>query len=184
MLGSPPLFQLPFNDRCLSKSQAEQRPYNFIHLPWKQLAVVNFVSHEACNFCFRVLKCLAGRQCLAWWRSAWRAAYFVSYCSIIRKHNVYIYIWYMPFCIVYIQDIPPEILWGVCPHPLITKSSGRFCGKKVCTEPLKALNLTKLTSNSSDKKPSKTLEIIYEIRPLLYYSTLHLLYNIFFSRWS
>ena len=39
---------------------AEQRPYNFIHLPWKQLAVVNFVSHEACDFCFRVLKCLAG----------------------------------------------------------------------------------------------------------------------------
>jgi len=39
---------------------AEQRPYNFIHLPWKQLAVVNFVSHEACDFAFRVLKCLAG----------------------------------------------------------------------------------------------------------------------------
>lgn len=41
-------------------SQATQRPYNFIHLPWKQLAVVNFISHEECNFCFRVMKCLAG----------------------------------------------------------------------------------------------------------------------------
>lgn len=39
---------------------ATQRPYNFIHLPWKQLAVVNFISHEECNFCFRVMKCLAG----------------------------------------------------------------------------------------------------------------------------
>ncbi|CAK8999001.1 unnamed protein product [Durusdinium trenchii] len=39
---------------------ANQRPYNFIHLPWKQLAVVNFTSHEACDFCFRVMKCLSG----------------------------------------------------------------------------------------------------------------------------
>eukprot|EP00913_Durusdinium_trenchii_P010050 g9431.t1 len=39
---------------------ADERPYNFIHLPWKQLAVVNFTSHEACDFCFRVMKCIAG----------------------------------------------------------------------------------------------------------------------------
>ena len=41
---------------------ADERPYNFIHLPWKQLAVVNFTSHEACDFCFRVMKCIAGAE--------------------------------------------------------------------------------------------------------------------------
>lgn len=25
----------------------QSRPYNFIHLPWKQLAVVNFMTHVA-----------------------------------------------------------------------------------------------------------------------------------------
>lgn len=40
--------------------EVNSRPYNFIHLPWKQLAVVNFVTPEACDSCYRVMKCLAG----------------------------------------------------------------------------------------------------------------------------
>ena len=36
------------------------RNYNFVHLPWKQLAIVNFTSTEACEFCFLVMKRLAG----------------------------------------------------------------------------------------------------------------------------
>lgn len=38
----------------------KQRPYNFVHLPWKQLAVVNFVSHEECVFCFHMVQRVAG----------------------------------------------------------------------------------------------------------------------------
>ena len=33
-----------------------------MHLPWKQLAVVNFVSPEECAFCFRMVKRLAGAR--------------------------------------------------------------------------------------------------------------------------
>lgn len=38
----------------------KQRPYNFVHLPWKQLAVVNFVSNEECVFCFHMVQRVAG----------------------------------------------------------------------------------------------------------------------------
>lgn len=38
-----------------------RKPYDFIHLPWSKLAVVNFTSPKACGVCFEVLKLVAGR---------------------------------------------------------------------------------------------------------------------------
>ena len=34
--------------------------YNFVHLPWKQLAIVNFTRSEICDHCFQVVKQVAG----------------------------------------------------------------------------------------------------------------------------
>eukprot|EP00438_Fugacium_kawagutii_P025150 Skav208304 [mRNA] locus=scaffold897:283798:284469:+ [translate_table: standard] len=34
--------------------------YNFVHFPWKQLAIVNFTSAEICARCFQVLNLAAG----------------------------------------------------------------------------------------------------------------------------
>jgi len=34
--------------------------YNFVHLPWKQLAIVNFTKSEICDHCFQVVKQVAG----------------------------------------------------------------------------------------------------------------------------
>lgn len=34
--------------------------YNFVHLPWKQLAIVNFISPAICDHCFQVMKQAAG----------------------------------------------------------------------------------------------------------------------------
>ena len=34
--------------------------YNFVHLPWKQLAIVNFTNSEICDRCFQVMKQVAG----------------------------------------------------------------------------------------------------------------------------
>jgi len=34
--------------------------YNFVHLPWKQLAIVNFTSTAICDHCFQVMKQAAG----------------------------------------------------------------------------------------------------------------------------
>ncbi|CAE7396449.1 unnamed protein product [Symbiodinium sp. CCMP2592] len=34
--------------------------YDFVHLPWKKLAVVNFTSPEACQSCLRVMRALVG----------------------------------------------------------------------------------------------------------------------------
>lgn len=31
-----------------------------MHLPWKQLAIVNFVSHEECVFCYQMVRRAAG----------------------------------------------------------------------------------------------------------------------------
>ncbi|CAJ1351854.1 unnamed protein product, partial [Effrenium voratum] len=40
--------------------QWHQKPYDFVHLPWAKLAVVNFISHEACASFFNMVKALAG----------------------------------------------------------------------------------------------------------------------------
>ena len=37
-----------------------RKPYDFVHLPWSKLAVVNFTSPKACGVCFEVLKLVAG----------------------------------------------------------------------------------------------------------------------------
>jgi len=34
--------------------------YNFVHFPWKQLAIVNFTSAEICAHCFQVMKWASG----------------------------------------------------------------------------------------------------------------------------
>ncbi|CAK9058464.1 unnamed protein product [Durusdinium trenchii] len=39
---------------------AERKPYDFVHLPWSKLAVVNFTSPEACVVCFDMMKMVAG----------------------------------------------------------------------------------------------------------------------------
>eukprot|EP00913_Durusdinium_trenchii_P003033 g2804.t1 len=39
---------------------AERKPYDFVHLPWSKLAVVNFTSPEACVVCFDIMKMVAG----------------------------------------------------------------------------------------------------------------------------
>ncbi|CAK8999422.1 Serine/threonine-protein phosphatase rdgC, partial [Durusdinium trenchii] len=36
------------------------KPYDFVHLPWSKLAVVNFTSPEACVVCFDIMKMVAG----------------------------------------------------------------------------------------------------------------------------
>ena len=38
----------------------QQRPYDFVHLPWQKLAVVNFTSAENCKRCFDVIRTLEG----------------------------------------------------------------------------------------------------------------------------
>ena len=36
------------------------RPYDFVHLPWQKLAVVNFTSSDNCRRCFEVIRLLEG----------------------------------------------------------------------------------------------------------------------------
>lgn len=48
------------------------RPYDFVHLPWCKLVVVNFVDAEACAYCYAKTKKLldSGAGCVAGVRSA------------------------------------------------------------------------------------------------------------------
>ena len=37
-----------------------QRPYNYVHLPWAKLAVVNFTRSEECNIFLQMMDAIAG----------------------------------------------------------------------------------------------------------------------------
>mmetsp|Transcript_136268 Transcript_136268/g.322852 ORF Transcript_136268/g.322852 Transcript_136268/m.322852 type:complete len:149 (-) Transcript_136268:195-641(-) len=57
----PELIDL-LNRVCLVAVPEVPYPYDFVHLPWKKLAVVNFISSSVCARCHYVLRLIAEEE--------------------------------------------------------------------------------------------------------------------------
>lgn len=92
------------NQQCgISKCQ-----YNFVHLPWKQLAIVNFTRSEICHHCFHLMKEAAGTPglCIADVQGGMHQgleanlAYFCAKCSHQSDYKT------MPLILVNGEEVP------------------------------------------------------------------------------
>ncbi|CAJ1331408.1 unnamed protein product [Effrenium voratum] len=63
------------------------RPYDFVHLPWSSLAIVNFVSEEACAVCFVRTKQLSQRAYLRGVRPAAKHGLHSNLVDFLSRHG-------------------------------------------------------------------------------------------------
>ncbi|CAJ1337990.1 unnamed protein product [Effrenium voratum] len=93
--------------RCCKYSW-DKRPYDFVHLPWSKLAVVNFVSVDACTSCFQMMNAVAGYPgvCVAGVRRAANQgleANLAHFCAKCSQSSTYEY---LPLIFVSGKEVP------------------------------------------------------------------------------